>query len=119
MSANSSAVNSPLVTRAVPSASSFSSFSPRTPRGEEGSPRDLALLTPAERMARKVDQLTNELLQSERSYLKDVELLIQIYLEPMRRTPKTPRGEDDGVADLLSPAEVNGVSRPVSSLERC
>jgi hypothetical protein len=110
LSTSTSAVSSPLLTRAVPSATTFSMLSPRTPRAEEGSPRDLSSLTTAERMARKVDHLTNELLQSERSYLKDVELLIQIYLEPMRRTPKSPRGEDDGVSDLLTPVEVNGVS---------
>ncbi len=106
-------ISGPLAVRAVQSSASsprFSQASPRTPRSNDVSPREPA--TPAERMARKLDQLTSELLQSERSYLKDVELLIQIYLEPLRRSAKSPRGavDEEDVSDMLPQSDVNGVS---------
>ena len=52
-------------------------------------------------------------MQSEKTFLKDVELLIQIYLEPLRRDPKSPRGpagaSEEDVSDLLSGQDVNGI----------
>ncbi len=73
------------------------------------SPRSGATTTPRDSpRSSKLEKVTQELLQSERAYLKDVELLIQIYLDPLRR-PHKAGDEADPVAGLLEPAEINGI----------
>jgi hypothetical protein len=82
--------------------------SPRTPRSD--SPRD-----ELSKSSNRLDKVASELLQSERAYLKDVELLIQIYLDPLRRSTKV-GDESDCVVDLLQPVEINGIFSNVEQI---
>ena len=61
-------------------------------------------------MALKLEKVVAELVQSEKAYLRDVELLIQIYLDPLRgKESAGGGGEDEDVSDLLSVQDINSI----------
>lgn len=61
-----------------------------------------------------LSKIVHELVQSETAYVRDLEILLQLYVEPLRRSrdgatsPRATRSlDEDDVSDLLSPQEVN------------
>lgn len=64
-----------------------------SPRGEES-------------QLSRLDKIVQELVQSERNYVTDIEILIKLYLEPLRRSNSN---DEEDVSDLLTAQEVHAV----------